>query len=100
MRECSGIKHEEWPMLMLLNKFQRLFMDKIAGVNSFVLKVVSLERDLLVVMPQVLWIISMGFALAVVAIKFIEALMIRISFGSYKSQPPLSKSACSIACFT
>ena len=56
-----------------------------------------IDADLAIVIPKILWVITMGERLTVVTKKLIEPLLIRIPGTPNRPQPPLTKSSRNIS---
>ena len=70
---------------MLFDESQRLIHNQVVRIG------LAVQFDLFQVMPQMVRVIVVGLALAVVAEELIEPLMHRVAFGTGGSQAPLAE---------
>src|SRR5579875_2954961 len=83
---------------MFPDKRQSLLLNDISGIILLMARRIGIIYAL-VIIPQMAGEVIVRQVLAVVAKETVEALPERIAGRAYKTQPPLTKIGCCIACF-
>ena len=118
VRDDGRVVEEERFLLVVADKLQRLFVDtvrrvvlaledivaaRVGGVGTLGQRGVPWHRRLVVqwhaleVAPQIIRVVAVSVALAVVAVEPVEALMNRIALRAGEAQPPLAERASGVA---
>ena len=85
MRYCGGIINKERLVRVGFKKINGCIMNKIGAIGSCFSVIIIMKEDLLLIMPEMVRIIVMSKSLTVVTKKFVESLLIGISFSADKS---------------
>jgi len=79
MRYGGSVKKEKWLILVSINKFNRLLLNKVCRIIFLTVALIAIQHNFFLVMPQVIRIIVMGKALTIVAKELIHTLFIGIT---------------------
>ena len=86
-------EQEERLVLICLDELERLFLNQVRPVLLGLFALVAGQHYLLVIVPQEVGIVIVGIPLAIVAVKLIEALIVRIALRAGVSEPPFAEGA-------
>ena len=101
VRNDSGIEHEERMAFLGIvpHEIESLLMVEIRGVLALVVALVAGELDSFSIVPEMVRIVVVRKALAVVAVEIVHALLLRYTFSPGSAEAPFPVNACGIAVF-
>src|SRR5262249_43669204 len=97
MRQGVGEVAEKGLVFVGANEGEGLFVDFIVRIASAVVALVFGQKELCIIMPEVVGVVKMGVDLVIKAEPFIKPLLERKTRGLFGAQAPLAEAAGNVA---